>query len=70
MQTVLTILEEAGEIVYYLDTWFVAVGVCRKFCLMVMSDFFLPKTASFQIQFVYSGSILATKVMREIFKKD
>ena len=26
------VLEEVGEVVYYIDTWFIAVGVCTGFC--------------------------------------
>ena len=48
-----TVLEEFGEVVNYTDTRFIAVGVCTEFYLMVMQDFFLPKTSFFQNQFVY-----------------
>ena len=40
-----TVLEENEEVVCYIDTWFIDVGVCTEFCLMVMEDCFLPKTS-------------------------
>ena len=49
-----TVLEEVGEVVYYIDTWFIAFGVCSEFFLIVMQDFFLPKTSFFQSQFISS----------------
>ena len=57
------VLEEIGEVIYYIDTWFIAAGVCTEFCnlilnfKMVMQDFFPRKTLFFQIQFVYIQSL-------------
>ena len=51
-----TVLEGVGEVVYYIDTWFIAFGVCLEFGLMLIQDFFLPKTSFFQSQFVYLAS--------------
>ena len=64
-----TALEEVGEVVYHIDTWFIAVGVCREFYLTVMQDFLFPKISFFKSQFVYSGPFLESKGMRTIFKK-
>ena len=47
------VLEKVGEVVYYIDTWSIAVAVCTEFYLMVMQGFFLPKTSIFESQFVY-----------------
>ena len=62
-------LEEVRDVVYYIDTWFIAVGVCKEFCFMVMQNFFPPKIFFFKSQFVYSGPILESKGMRAIFQK-
>ena len=51
------------------DTWFTTIGVCTEFCLMVMQDFFLPKTSFFQSQFVYSGPILESGHVCDFSKK-
>ena len=47
-----TDLEEVGEIVYYIDIWFIAFGVCSDFCLMLIQDVFHPRTSFFQSEFV------------------
>ena len=51
------------------STWFVTVGVCTKFCLMVMQDFFLLKTSFFQSQFAYSGPIIESGYACNFLKK-
>ena len=53
-----------------IDIWFITVGVCTEFCLMVMQDFFLPKTSFFQSQFVYSGPILESGHECDFCKKN
>ena len=61
-----TVLEEVGEVVYYIDTWFIAFGVRSEFCLMLMQDSFLPKTSFFQSQFVYLASYLCSKTLKTL----
>ena len=61
-----TVLEEVGELLWHIDTWFVTFGVCSEFCLMLMRDFFLPKTSYFQSQLVYLASYLYPKTMKAL----
>ena len=65
-----TVLEEAGEVGYYIDTWFIAVGVCTEFCLMVMQDFFLPEIPFFKVNLYIQGlHIFESKGVCAIFQK-
>ena len=47
-----TVLKEAGEVVYYIDTWFIVFGICM-FRILLIQEFFILKTSFFQGQFVY-----------------
>ena len=51
------------------NTWFITVGVCTKFCLIVMQDFFLLKISFFQTQFAYSGPIIESGYACSFLKK-
>ena len=66
MQTVFEEVEEGEGVVYYIETWFIAFDACSEFCLMLMQDFFLPKTSFFQSQFVYLASYLYPKTLKAL----
>ena len=61
-----TVSEEAGEVVYYIDTRFITFGVCSEFCLMLMQDFFLPETSFIQSQFVYLACYSYPKTLKTL----
>ena len=52
-----TVLEAVAEVAYNTDTCFIAFGIRSEFCLLLMEDFFLPKTFFFKVNLYISPAI-------------
>ena len=63
-----TVLEEVGEVLYYIGSWFIAFRVSSEFYLMIMQDFFVPKTSYFKFNLYILPAIQSQNIENSAFR--